>query len=32
MAPPLGTWNVVTNLNNGLLNITGVDPQGRKVM
>ena len=28
MAPPLGTWNVVTNLNNGLLNITGVDPQG----
>ena len=27
MAPPLGTWNVVT-MNNGLLNITGVDPQG----
>ena len=28
MAPPLGTWNVVTNLNNGLLNITNVDAQG----
>jgi hypothetical protein len=28
MAPPLGMWNVVTNLNNGLLNITNVDAQG----
>ena len=28
MAPPLGSWNVVTNLNNGLLNITNVDAAG----
>jgi len=28
MAPPLGTWNVVTNLNDALLNITNVDGQG----
>ena len=28
MAPPLGTWNLVTNMNNGLLNIANVDGQG----
>jgi hypothetical protein len=28
MAPPLGQWNVVTNLNNGLLNVTNVDASG----
>jgi hypothetical protein len=28
MATPVGMWNVVTNLNNAVLNITSVDAQG----
>jgi hypothetical protein len=28
MALPMGTWNVVTNLHDAILNITSVDPQG----
>jgi hypothetical protein len=24
--PPLGQWNIITNLNNGLLNVEDVDP------
>jgi hypothetical protein len=28
MAIPVGTWNVVTNLNDAVLNITNVDAQG----
>jgi hypothetical protein len=28
MAVPVGTWNVVTNLNNAVLTITNVDGQG----
>lgn len=29
MSVPTGTWNVVTNLHNAVLNITGVDDDGK---